>query len=647
MVENDRLNYIWFNQPALRVAPYGDLAEAAQEGTEDASAMGNCIIILSSFTGGNHYMQHNYLDAMTLVKLFGYPDLFLTITCNPKWPEVIRFVESENLKPEDRPDVLTRIFKIKLDSLITRLREENFLGEVDGVSKNGSSTLSHMPIFRKKKSKLPNPKDIDCVIFAKLPDKELEPDFLPKTQQRKQCRENGVSLDNRYVVPYNKILLKLYQAHMNLEWCNQLGSIKYLFKYINKGLDSITASFYDTKNNKKQHKENNDRDEIVEYYNCRYISTCEACWRLFRYDIHYRTPPVERLSFHLQDKQPIVFKPSQRVTNVVSKPTIVASQFLAWMECNMFGINQIKYGQKGPICYEDIRTVNRAIYDSYKDVCYAIGLLDDDSGYISSIQETNHWVTASFYRSLFVMLITSDSLSRPHHVFKKTYNCLSDDVVHVREQEINVKGNDVAALLNKASLIIWDEAPMMHHHCFKVVDRTLRDIILPLDNDKPFGGKTIVFGGDFRQILPVIQRRNHSDIVQVSLHSSRLWHECIVLRLTVNMRLQVGCPNNDFEETKSFVDWILKIGEDTIDGPNDGEVEVEFPEDAIVPSMGDHIHSIVSCIYSSFQNHLDDPLYFQDKAILVLTNEEVDAINDYMLELMKDEGKTYLSSDSL
>ena len=113
------------------------------------------------------------------------------------------------------------------------------------------------------------------------------------------------------------------------------------------------------------------------------------------------------------------------------------------------------------------------------------------------------------------------------------------------------------------------------------------------------------------------------------------------------MRLQFSCPNNDFKETKSFADWILKIGKGTISGPNDGEVEVEFPEDVIVPSTGDHIHSIVSCIYSSFQNHLDDPSYFQDKTIFVPTNEEVDAINDYMLELMKDEGKTYMSSNSL
>ncbi|KAL7604616.1 hypothetical protein Lser_V15G16322 [Lactuca serriola] len=77
------------------------------------------------------------------------------------------------------------------------------------------------------------------------------------------------------------------------------------------------------------------------------------------------------------------------------------------------------------------------------------------------------------------------------------------------------------------------------------------------------------------------------------------------------------------------------------------QAEVEFPEDVIVRSTSDHIHSIVSTIYPFFENHLDDPSYFQDKVILVLTNKEVDAINDYMLGLMKDEGKTCLSSDSL
>jgi hypothetical protein len=58
----------------------------------------------------------------------------------------------------------------------------------------------------------------------------------------------------------------------------------------------------------------------------------------------------------------------------------------------------------------------------------------------------------------------------------------------------------VAELVHKANLIIWDEAPMMHHQVFEVVDQTLHDL-MQLDDaqaiDKIFGGKTMVLGGDF------------------------------------------------------------------------------------------------------------------------------------------------------
>nr|KAJ0201681.1 hypothetical protein LSAT_V11C600314660 [Lactuca sativa] len=148
-------------------------------------------------------------------------------------------------------------------------------------------------------------------------------------------------------------------------------------------------------------------------------------------------------------------------------------------------------------------------------------------------------------------------------------------------------------------------------------------VALSRGRSQSFGGKTILFGDEFRQILLAIQRGNCSDIVHAS-YSSKLQHE-----------------------TKAFDEWILKIGECNTGGPNDGEAEIEFPEDVVVRYIGDHIYLILSTIYPSFENHLDDQSHFQDKAILVLTDEEFDATNDYILGLMKDEGKTYMSSNCL
>jgi len=57
---------------------------------------------------------------------------------------------------------------------------------------------------------------------------------------------------------------------------------------------------------------------------------------------------------------------------------------------------------------------------------------------------------------------------------------------------------------------------MTHRHAFEAVDRTLKDLMKAIDpslEDKPFGGKVVVFGGDFRQILPVVIKGGCEDIV--------------------------------------------------------------------------------------------------------------------------------------
>ena len=162
----------------------------------------------------------------------------------------------------------------------------------------------------------------------------VDEDGYPVYRRRdigKTIKKNGISLDNRFVVPYNAHLLMKYQAHINLEFCNQSRSIKYLFKYINKGHDRVTAALYEAG---EDGENGSPIDEIKMYYDCRYISPCEAAWRIFGYDIHYRFPPVERLYFHLPGEQFVFYKDNANIDDMVKKATIAQT-------CFYLGLKQI------------------------------------------------------------------------------------------------------------------------------------------------------------------------------------------------------------------------------------------------------------------------------------------------------------------
>lgn len=127
------------------------------------------------------------------------------------------------------------------------------------------------------------------------------------------------------------------------------------------------------------------------------------------------------------------------------------------------------------------------------------------------------------------------------------------------------RGTMLVELIRKCSLILWDEDPMALRRCFEALDRTIRDI-LAVDNStnatKPFGGKTIVLSGDFRQVLPVVQGGGRNEIVGASLLKSNLWNHVQILHLTINMQLNApGISLQQQHELASFAQWVLDIGE--------------------------------------------------------------------------------------
>ena len=108
--------------------------------------------------------------------------------------------------------------------------------------------------------------------------------------------KGNIRVDNRFVVPYNAWALDKYDCHINFEIASSVASVKYLYKYITKGVDRAAVGI-----------DNGDIDEIQNYLDCRYISPVEACWKILDFPVVYRTHAVVRLPVHLEDQQVVNF----------------------------------------------------------------------------------------------------------------------------------------------------------------------------------------------------------------------------------------------------------------------------------------------------------------------------------------------------
>ncbi|GKB05982.1 putative DNA helicase, partial [Tanacetum coccineum] len=290
----------WYkrNQNTIRADLYNGFHDRVANGETNAEFLGQKFILPSTFTGGPRHMIQQYQDAMAICRWAGPPDLFVTMTCNPRWPEIQRDVE--NYIPGqptcDRPDTIARVFKMKLNDLMDDIKKGNHFGRVKAViytiefQKRGLPHC-HALIFLHEHDKISSTDEIDHVISAELPSEVDDPvgfevvrthmmhgpcgdlyrssacmsrdgcvkgypkeyssqttitrDGWPRYRRSNNGRKAKIGrldimLDNRFVVPHNLDLIVKYGCHINVEWCNQGTLVKYLFSYLNKGPDRAT-----------------------------------------------------------------------------------------------------------------------------------------------------------------------------------------------------------------------------------------------------------------------------------------------------------------------------------------------------------------------------------------------------------------------
>jgi len=171
-----------------------------------------------------------------------------------------------------------------------------------------------------------------------------------------------------------------------------------------------------------------------------------------------------------------------------------------------------------------------------------------------------------------------------------------------------------ATLIRATCLIMWDEAPMAHMQVFEVVNRMLQHVMGVVDpalKDMRFGGKVVVMGNDFRQILLVVPWGRKGQIVDASLKRSEvLWHCVKVCQLHENMHVQrllaQGGTNvaADAQQQQAWADYLQHIGEGTKQVfPEVGEEAVLIPEGMCC--QGDTIDSLVDEVYGDLGHFTD------------------------------------------
>ncbi len=178
-VESQRLFYIRNNQGPLRAAIYGGVADAITNNDANIDNLGRLIVLPSSFTGGHRHMAQLYQDSMAIVRQYGKPDLFITMTCNPKWEEIVNALKPGEIA-NDRPDLVTRVFVGKLQHLLDELLKKGIFGEVVANihviewQKRGLPH-AHILLILHSDHKPRGPDEYNRMVSAELPNKDAHP----------------------------------------------------------------------------------------------------------------------------------------------------------------------------------------------------------------------------------------------------------------------------------------------------------------------------------------------------------------------------------------------------------------------------------------------------------------------------------------
>jgi hypothetical protein len=153
MEDEDRLMFIARKQTELRAEYFQGIFDAVEKGLSEGNQIGKRVLLPSSHVGSRRYITQNYHDGIAICHVYGPPDLFITFTCNPKWHEITLAILNGQ-QPNDRPDIIVRVFHMKLQQLLNGIRSSSIFGPtlaifiLNRVSEKRVTTCSYLSLVR-------------------------------------------------------------------------------------------------------------------------------------------------------------------------------------------------------------------------------------------------------------------------------------------------------------------------------------------------------------------------------------------------------------------------------------------------------------------------------------------------------------------
>ena len=133
--------------------------------------------------GSPRWYYGEYQDGLARCRALQKPDLFITFTCNPKWPEISESLKGFEEGPTSRPDLIARVFQLKLEALMNDIEKEQYFGQVTGFmytmewQKRGLPHV-HILLFLDHQQAIQTIADIDKVVCAEIPDCTVDPELF-------------------------------------------------------------------------------------------------------------------------------------------------------------------------------------------------------------------------------------------------------------------------------------------------------------------------------------------------------------------------------------------------------------------------------------------------------------------------------------